>query len=57
MNYHKRVIRDIDSKRNLANKGRLWVRRLLGAFSFVSRLKLMKSLEEPDFDTNMLSFT
>jgi hypothetical protein len=56
INYHKWVTRDIDGKWHLANKGRLWVRRLLGAFSCVSPLMLIKSLEEAVFDTNILSF-
>ena len=56
INYHKWVSRDTDGNWHLANKGKLWVKRLLGAFSCVGPLMFARSLEEAVFDTNIMSF-
>jgi len=55
INYHNWVTKDIDGKWHLVNKGRFWVKRLLGALSAIIPL-IFKPLEEAAFNTNPVLF-
>jgi hypothetical protein len=55
ISYHNWIAQDIDGRWHLGNKGRFWVKKLLAAYSGISSLPILKSLEEAILGINISS--